>query len=122
MTQELAQEEIVHRAKLLLDLTPEKDALLQTAVEAVLDRTLSYMNMDELPDKLVSCVALMAVSYWRNAGFGQEAAAAGAVTSVKRGDVQTSFAASSTGDSAVAGMEDFFGWRSVLNTYRKVKF
>lgn len=122
MTQELAQEEIVHRAKLLLDLTPEKDALLQTAVEAVLDRTLTYLNMDELPDKLVSCVALMAVSYWRNAGFGQEAAAAGAVTSVKRGDVQTSFAASSAGDSAVAGMEDFFGWRSVLNTYRKVKF
>lgn len=122
MTQEQANVEIFQRAKLMLGLSDEKDNLLQLAVDAVLDRTIGYLNTEGLPDRLVSCVALMAVSYWRNAGLGQEKAAAGAVTSVKRGDVQTTFAALTAGDSAVAGMDDFFGWRSVLNTYRKVKF
>lgn len=122
MTQEQANVEIFRRAKLLLNLPDEKESLLQLAAEAVLDRTLSYLNTEELPDRLVSCVALMAVSYWRSAGFGQETAKAGPVTSVKRGDVQTAFSISSEGDSAVAGMDNFFGWRDVLNSYRVVKF
>ena len=66
----------------------------------------------------------MCVSYYKSAGLGTTTAAVGPVASVKRGDVQTSFATGS-GSSGSANTfnlgtdsGDFFGWKTVLNEYR----
>ena len=83
---------------------------------------------DDMPrDQLLTRV-VMCVSYYKAAGLGTTQAAAGPVASVKRGDVQTSFAnASGASGSAStfnlgADGSDFFGWRTVLNEYRKLRW
>ena len=61
-------------------------------------------------------------------GLGTTTAAVGPVASVKRGDVQTSFATGS-GSSGSANTfnlgtdsGDFFGWKTVLNEYRVLRW
>ena len=92
------------------------------------DKPLSKFTKDELPLELENVLAVMCVSYYKAAGLGTTAAAPGAVSSVKRGDVQTSFAVGS-GSSGSAGTfnlgndnGDFFGWKTVLNEYRKLRW
>ena len=56
-------------------------------------KTLSYLiNQDVLPTPLENALIVMCVSYYKAAGLGTTQAAVGPVASVKRGDVQTSFA------------------------------
>ena len=97
-------------------------------IQTVQTLVLRYSNWDELPLELENVLAVMCVSYYKAAGLGTTAAAPGAVSSVKRGDVQTSFAVGS-GSSGSAGTfnlgndnGDFFGWKTVLNEYRKLRW
>ena len=86
------------------------------------------INQDTLPAPLENALIVMCVSYYKAAGLGTTQAAVGPVASVKRGDVTTSFAnASGASGSAStfnlgADGQDFFGWRTVLNEYRKVRW
>lgn len=118
---------VLQKVKVLLGITTEdQDDVLEYVIQTVQTLVLRYINWDELPLELENVLAVMCVSYYKAAGLGTTAAAPGAVSSVKRGDVQTSFAVGS-GSSGSAGTfnlgndnGDFFGWKTVLNEYRKL--
>lgn len=57
-------------------------------------KTLSYLTSIRtyFPPRLENALIVMCVSYYKAAGLGTTQAAVGPVASVKRGDVQTSFA------------------------------
>lgn len=121
--------ERLEKLKALLGVTDDQqDALLAFVLETVEQMILAYIHWDTLPPALENVLLVMCTSYYKAAGLGTTQAAAGAVTSVKRGDVQTSFAAgdgasgsASTFDLGTGG-GDFFGWRTVLNSYRKLRW
>lgn len=120
---------VLQKVKILLGITTEdQDDVLEYVIQTVQALVLRYINWDELPLELENVLAVMCVSYYKAAGLGTTAAAPGAVSSVKRGDVQTSFAVGS-GSSGSAGTfnlgndnGDFFGWKTVLNEYRKLRW
>ena len=120
---------VLQKVKTLLGITTEdQDDVLEYVIQTVQTLVLRYINWDELPLELENVLAVMCVSYYKAAGLGTPAAAPGAGSSVKRGDVQTSFAVGS-GSSGSAGTfnlgndnGDFFGWKTVLNEYRKLRW
>lgn len=121
--------EKVHKVKKLLGLTgPAEDDLIEIVLQTIEDRVLSYIGHDVLPPPLENVILMMAVSYYKSAGLGNAQAASGPVASVKRGDVQTSFAtapgASGSAQTFNLGMDggDFLGWKTVLNEYRKLRW
>ena len=87
---------VLQKVKTLLGITTEdQDDVLEYVIQTVQTLVLRYINWDELPLELENVLAVMCVSYYKTAGLGTTAAAPGAVSSVKRGDVQTSFAVGS---------------------------
>ena len=125
----MSKEGRLEKVKALLGITgTDQDELLHFVIQPVEDLVLSYLNQDTLPAPLVHALVVMCVSYYKAAGLGTTQAAVGPVASVKRGDVQTSFAnASGASGSAStfnlgADGQDFFGWRTVLNEYRKLRW
>lgn len=125
----MGQDDRTLKIKALLGITGDsKDHIIQFVVETVEDMVLSYINQDALPTKLERVLIVMCVSYYKSAGLGTTTAAVGPVASVKRGDVQTSFATGS-GSSGSANTfnlgtdsGDFFGWKTVLNEYRVLRW
>ena len=122
-------DERLEQLKALLGISDtEQDGMLRFVIETTEAMILSYINHDELPVQLEKVLLMMCASYYKAAGLGTVQAAAGAIASVKRGDVQTSFAvAAGTSASAQtfdlgADGNDFFGWRTVLNEYRKLRW
>lgn len=125
----MSKEGRLGKVKALLGITgTEQDEVLLFVIQTVEDLVLSYINQDTLPAPLENALVVMCVSYYKAAGLGTTQAAFGPVASVKRGDVQTSFAnASGVSGSAStfnlgADGQDFFGWRTVLNEYRKLRW
>lgn len=125
----MSKDDRLNKVKALLGITGEdQDELLLFVIQTVEDLVLSYINQDTLPAPLENALIVMCVSYYKAAGLGSTQAAVGPVASVKRGDVQTSFAnASGASGSAStfnlgADGQDFFGWRTVLNEYRKLRW
>ena len=112
---------VLQKVKTLLGITTEdQDDVLEYVIQTVQTLVLRYINWDELPLELENVLAVMCVSYYKAAGLGTTAAAPGAV--------QTSFAVGS-GSSGSAGTfnlgndnGDFFGWKTVLNEYRKLRW
>lgn len=105
----------------------EKDNQLSFVLNVTEDQVLSYIHHETLPENLERTLILIAAAYWKTAGFGNEQTASGPVTSVKRGDVTTSFAATGGADASAGtfglGVGDgFFGWRTALNAYRKLRW
>jgi hypothetical protein len=99
-------------------LLPNADkALLEFVAQAAVRQILNYINHDELPPELENAAVLIARAYWDKGGFG---GGTQAVTSVKRGDVQTSF-----GEEKYAVDFDgtgFFGFRAMLDPFRKLRW
>lgn len=125
----LSKEDRLEKVKAFLGINgTDQDEVLLFVVQTVEDLVLSYINQDTLPAPLENALIVMCVSYYKAAGLGTTQAAVGPVASVKRGDVTTSFAnASGASGSAStfnlgADGQDFFGWRTVLNEYRKVRW
>lgn len=119
----------ITKVKALLGITTtDQDDVLEFVIQTVEDMILSYINQDTLPPRLENVLIVMCVSYYKSAGLGTTTAAVGPVASVKRGDVQTSFATGS-GSSGSANTfnlgtdsGDFFGWKTVLNEYRVLRW
>lgn len=117
------------KIKVLLGITTEDDdAVLEYVIQTVECMVLRYINWDTLPEDLENVLVVMCVSYYKSAGLGDSSATTGPVASVKRGDVQTTFATGS-GTSGSANTfnlgtdnGEFFGWKTVLNEYRKVRW
>lgn len=125
----MAKNDRLTKVKSLLGITgTDQDDLILFAIETVEDLILSYINQDTLPAPLEKPLIVMCVSYYKAAGLGTTQAAVGSVASVKRGDVQTTFATASSASGSAstfnlgAGGDDFFGWRTVLNEYRKLRW
>lgn len=117
------------KVKALLGIqTEDHDAILEYVIQTVEKMVLRYINWDTLPEDLENVLVVMCVSYYKSAGLGNSSATTGPVASVKRGDVQTTFATGS-GSSGPANTfnlgadnGEFFGWKTVLNEYRKVRW
>ena len=108
--------------------TEDHDAILEYVIQTVEKMVLRYINWDTLPEDLENVLVVMCVSYYKSAGLGNSSATTGPVASVKRGDVQTTFATGS-GSSGSANTfnlgtdsGDFFGWKTVLNEYRVLRW
>ena len=109
--------ERLEQLKKILGVTdPAKDDLFTFELELVEDQILAYINQDVLPEQLERPLVMIAAAHWKSAGYGKEQVAAGPVTSVKRGDVTTS------GTFELGGGDGFFGWRTTLNAYRKLRW
>lgn len=114
--------------KVLLGISgADQDAMLEIALETVEGQVLSYIHQDTLPSCLEKPLLMMTLSYWKGAGLGSDQVAPGPVASVKRGDVSTSFASSAGADATASTFglgsgDGFFGWRTTLNAYRKVRW
>ena len=110
----MGQDDRTLKIKALLGITGDsKDHIIQFVVETVEDMVLSYINQDALPTKLERVLIVMCVSYYKSAGLG---------------NVQTSFATPSCASGSAqtfnlgSQAEDFFGWRTTLNSYRKLRW
>ena len=125
----MSKEDRLAKVKALLGINgTDQDEVLLFVVQTVEDLVLSYINQDTLPAPLENALIVMCVSYYKAAGLGTTQAAVGPVASVKRGDVTTSFgnASGASGSASTFNLgadgQDFFGWRTVLNEYRKVRW
>ncbi len=125
----MSDDDRLSKVKALLGITDtDQDEILLFVIQTVEDMVLSYINQDVLPEQLENVLIVMCVSYYKSAGLGTTTAATGPVSSVKRGDVQTSFAstagASGSANTFNLGAEngDFFGWRTVLNEFRTLRW
>lgn len=117
------------KVKTLLGIQAEDhDAILEYVIQTVEKMVLRYINWDTLPEDLENVLVVMCVSYYKSAGLGNSSATTGPVASVKRGDVQTTFATGSGSSGSAntfnlgADNGEFFGWKTVLNEYRKVRW
>lgn len=117
------------KVKALLGIqTEDHDAILEYVIQTVEKMVLRYINWDTLPEDLENVLVVMCVSYYKSAGLGDSSATTGPVASVKRGDVQTTFATGSGSSGSAntfnlgADNGEFFGWKTVLNEYRKVRW
>lgn len=125
----MTKEERLNQLRLILgiDSGSVKDIHLEFELDFVEDQILTYINQEALPEKLERPLLMIAAAHWKSAGYGSEQAAPGPVTSVKRGDVTTSFAAAagadaSSGTFGLGGGDGFFGWRTTLNAFRKLRW
>lgn len=99
--------------------TSEETELLQFVLDTATQKVLSYCNIDKIPEGLTNTVVRMAADIWRIEGYGSESKPQ-EVTSVKRGDVSTSFASVSTTETVLG---DYLSkYKSVLNHYRKLRW
>lgn len=117
------------KVKALLGIqTEDHDAVLEYVIRTVEKMVLRYINWDTLPEDLENVLVVMCVSYYKSAGLGNSSATTGPVASVKRGDVQTTFATGSGSSGSAntfnlgADNGEFFGWKTVLNEYRKARW
>ena len=117
------------KVKALLGIqTEDHNAILEYVIQNVEKMVIRYINWDTLPEDLENALVVMCVSYYKSAGLGNSSATTGPVASVKRGDVQTTFATGSGSSGSAntfnlgADNGEFFGWKTVLNEYRKVRW
>lgn len=107
---------ILEKLSVLLPAADPK--VLEIVVETAVQQILNYTNLDVLPEGLIPAAVMISKAYYEQGGFSGDTAA---VTSVKRGDVQTNFGAEKTAVSFAEG-GGFFGHREMLNPFRVLKF
>ena len=124
----LADDDRLKKIKVLLGIDDtNQDEILLFVIQTVEDLVLSYINQDALPSPLENALIVMCVSYYKSAGLGTDQTVSGPVASVSRGNVSTSFAVSAGASGSaqtfnLGAGDDFFGWRNVLNEYRKLRW
>ena len=101
---------VLQKVKVLLGITTEdQDDVLEYVIQTVQTLVLRYINWDELPLELENVLAVMCVSYYKAAGLGTTAVGSGS-----SGSAGTFNLGNDNGD--------FFGWKTVLNEYRKLRW
>lgn len=123
----LSKETLVVRLRTLLAIEDDsQDYLLDYMLDSIRGRILRYINWPCLPEELEPVLLSMTVSYYKQSGIAPTVEGEQEVTSVKRGDVTVSYGASSLSKSNAFNIgdygNDFLGWRSVLNEYRRLRF
>jgi hypothetical protein len=102
----------------------EKGGLLDFVLETVTDMIKNYCHIDTLPDGLHNVAVRMAAELWRAEGYGETGGTGGQrVTSVRRGDVTTSFgsAGGEYNENTGAGGASFLkNYTKQLQAYRQL--
>lgn len=99
--------------------------MAEIALATVESMVLSYINHEVLPEQLDESVVLMAAAYYKSAALGSTDNSEGAVTQIKRGDTQISYAAGASPSANTFDLvngEAFAGWRTLLNEYRRLRW
>ncbi len=100
------------------NLTNEETDLLQFVLDLAVDKVKNYCHIEIIPCGLENIVIRIAVDIWRTEGYGSEEKPQ-EVTSVKRGDVSTSFASVSLSEAV---QSDYLSkYKAELNSFRKLK-
>ncbi|MGF9913733.1 phage head-tail connector protein [Paenibacillus ehimensis] len=116
-------EPYLNKLKPLLGIALEdasKDGQLTFILETVVQEVKTYCNIKEIPSALENIVVLIAKDFYRSeqAKTNPESQPQ-AIQSIKRGDVQTTFAASSGGGPGTAFVQ---GYKGQLNAFRKLRW
>lgn len=99
--------------------TSDETELLQFVLDLACDKVKNYCHTETVPKGLENTVVRIAADLWRAEGYGNEDKPR-EVTSVKRGDVSTSFASVSESETV---QSDFLSkYRPELNSFRKLKW
>jgi len=99
--------------------TSDETELLQFVLDSAVDKVKNYCHIETVPKGLENTVVRIAADFWRSEGYGNEEKPR-EVTSVKRGDVSTSFASVSASEAV---QSDFLSkYRAELNSFRKLKW
>jgi len=113
-------------SKLLEVLGDEVDiAMAEISLVTVEKMVLSYINHETLPEQLDEAVVLMTAAYYKSAALGSTDNGEGAVTAIKRGDTQVSYAAGASPSANTFDLvngDAFAGWRTLLNEYRRLRW
>lgn len=72
--------------------SPDSDTVLQFILDDVTEIILNYCHCEEVPEGLENTAYRMAIDLYRNENIGSEETPIGSVTSIREGDIQTSFA------------------------------
>ena len=112
--------------KLMLVLGAEADSGMAAFSLDVVERwVLDYINHETLPEALENTLVMMTAAYYKAAALGSMDTVEGAVTAIKRGDTQVSYAAGASPSAYTFDLmngEGFAGWRTLLNQYRKLRW
>ena len=99
--------------------TSEETELLSFILDLAVDKVKNYCHIETVPKGLENTVVRIAADFWRAEGYGNEEKPK-EVTSVKRGDISTSFASVSASEVV---QSDFLGkYKAELNSFRKLKW
>ena len=108
------------KLKALLGIADDsKDVILEFVIADVEETIKNYCHVDKMPEGLSNTGYRMAMDLYRNENIGSEEAAAGMISSIRRGDTSTSFRQSVDDNFKDTVLKNY---RSVLNRYRKVCF
>lgn len=99
--------------------TNQEKALIKFAIEDAENKIKNYCNLSEIPQGLETVLARLSVDLYRAERYGSEDMPR-QVTSVKRGDISTSFADTSKNESVET---DFLSkYTAQLNAFRKLRW
>jgi hypothetical protein len=118
-------EEYLVKLKMLLGIEPDdatKDVRLTFVLETVVQAVLTYCNMEEIPGALENVILQMAEDYYRGKYPTEFEQAPAAVTSVKRGDVQTNFGSAKSVVSVGSGAAFVQNYTAQLIAFRKLRW
>ena len=99
--------------------TSEETELLQFVLELACDKVKNYCHIEDIPKELENTIIRLATDIFRTEGYGSEEKPQ-EVTSVKRGDVSTSFASVATSENV---QSDYLSkYKAELNRFRKLRW
>lgn len=99
------------------------DELFNAVIDIVERNILNYINHETLPVELEYTLILIAVSYYKTSGIAKsEAQETGALTRVKRGDTEWQYSTIQTSAFNLLDSNDFFGYKTALNPFRKLRW
>lgn len=105
--------------------SPNDVGMVEFALEVTESMVLSYINHETLPAALETPLIAMAAAYYKSAALGSTDNGEGAVTAIKRGDTQVSYAAGASPSANTFDLvngDALAGWRTLLNPYRKLRW
>ena len=95
-----------------------KDVILNFVMNNVVETILNYCNIDELPKGLINIAYRMAIDLYHNESIGVENSKLGTVSSIREGDVSTSFNQFTDINFSTTILKDY---TKTLNRYRRIK-
>lgn len=114
---------MLEELKNLLNVTVEKEKLLDFIIKAVEQKVLNYIHHETLPKELNYDVKLIVMACYKEFNnFVNDEKEAESLTKVKRGDTEYDYAAVNAQVYNLLDSNDFFGYKVSLNVFRKLRW